>query len=152
MPIVDVMSLRLVSVEPTEAVSAAIERMVAEDVGSVAVVEGTRLVGIFTERDVLRLAADGAQFDELDVEEVMTRRLVTVTPGDDIVAAAHLMAERRIRHLPVLEGDNVLGIVGVRDVLGALTEQLWRTHDAETLETVHDLLARVSSSPSTSTG
>ena len=72
----------------------------------------------------------------------MTRDVQTVSGDDDLLAAARLMGERRIRHLPVVQGDNVLGIVGIRDVLGALTERLWRSHDEEAHETMRDLLGR----------
>jgi len=73
---------------------------------------------------------------------VMTKDLVTVSANDDILAAARLMGERRIRHLPVVEGENLLGIVGIRDILGALAEVLWRTQDEAARETVHELLSR----------
>jgi CBS domain-containing protein len=72
----------------------------------------------------------------------MTRELVTATPDTDIVGAARLMGERRIRHLPVVEGENVLGVVGIRDVLAALAEELWRSRDESAHRTVHDLLTR----------
>ncbi len=136
------MNLRLVQVTPDESVQAAVARMADEDVGSVAVCDGSRLVGIFTERDVLRLAGRRAALDELDVRDVMTTDVVTVSADDDILAAARLMGERRIRHLPVVQGDNVLGMIGIRDVLGALAERLWRAHDEEAHETMRDLLAR----------
>lgn len=142
MSIADVMRVRLVQVSPDETVQVAIARMAAEDVGSVAVCDGTHLVGIFTERDVLRLAGERADLDALPVRDVMTRELATVSPDDDIPAVARLMGQRRIRHVPVVQGDNVLGIVGIRDVLGALTERLWRTHDEEAHETVRELLGR----------
>jgi CBS domain-containing protein len=142
MPVLDVANLRPVTVSPDDTVKDAIVRMVVESVGSVAVCEGTRLVGIFTERDVLRLASEDARFGDLGLAEVMTRRLVTVTPDDDIVAVAHLMGERRIRHVPVLEGENLVGMIGIRDVLGVLAEKLWATHDEAARETVHELLAR----------
>ena len=142
MPISDVMRVRLVSVAPDETVQSAIARMVEAGVGSVAVCEGSRLVGIFTERDVLRLAGEQAGLDGIRVGDVMTRDVQTVSGDDDLLAAARLMGERRIRHLPVVQGDNVLGIVGIRDVLGALTERLWRSHDEEAHETMRDLLGR----------
>ncbi len=142
MPIVDVMNLRLVSVAPGDTVREAIARMLAENVGSVAVCDGSRLVGIFTERDVLELAGEGASPDDVPVRDVMTTDLVTVSADDDIVSAARLMGERRIRHLPVVEGENLLGVVGIRDVLGALTEILWHTHDEQAHETVRGLLSR----------
>jgi CBS domain-containing protein len=142
MPISDVMRVRLVSVAPNETVQSAIARMVEAGVGSVAVCEGARLVGIFTERDVLRLAGEEAGLDGIRVGDVMTRDVQTVSGDDDLLAAARLMGERRIRHLPVVQCDNVLGIVGIRDVLGALTERLWRSHDEEAHETMRDLLGR----------
>jgi CBS domain-containing protein len=116
--------------------------MLEENVGSVAVCEGERLVGIFTERDVLRLTAEGPQFDEVRVGDVMTRQLVTLSPDDDILDAARLMGERKIRHLPVLEGENLLGIVGIREVVRSLVERLWHTHDAEARERARELLSR----------
>lgn len=142
MSIADVMRVRLVQASPDDTAQAAIARMAAENVGSVAVCDGTRLVGIFTERDVLRLTGERADLDALRLREVMTTELVTASPDDDLLAAARLMGERRIRHLPVVQGDNVLGIVGIRDVLGALTERLWRAHDEEAHETVRELLGR----------
>jgi CBS domain-containing protein len=140
-PIADVMTTRLVQAEPGESVRVAIRRMCDAGVGSIAVCDGSRLVGILTERDVLGLAARGLDFDDLLVREAMTERVVTVSPDADIVATARLMGERHIRHLPVVEGENLLGIVGIRDVLGALAEALWRTHDDAVHETARSLLS-----------
>jgi CBS domain-containing protein len=136
------MNLRVVSVRPDEAVSVAIARMLEENMGSVAVCEGAELRGIFTERDVLRLAGEGPAFAGLKVGDVMTRALVTISPDDDALAAAKLMGERRIRHLPVVQDGMVLGVVGIRDVLRSLVERLWRDHDADARETARELLRR----------
>jgi len=139
--IADVMSFRLVSVGPEESVQVAIARMLEENVGSVAVCDESRLVGMFTERDVLRLAGqDGGGFRDTKVAEVMTRTLVTAAPDDDVLAAAQMMGERRIRHLPVVQGDNVLGLIGIRDVLRVLVETVWRERDEGARETARDLL------------
>ena len=146
MPIVDVMDLRLVRVSPEDSVQTAIGRMLEENVGSVAVCEGPRIVGIFTERDVLRLAGRGATFAEVPVADVMTTRLVAVSPDDEVLAVARLMGEHRVRHLPVIEDENLLGIVGIRDVLAALVEQVWRTQDAQAQKTVRQLLGRMTQS------
>ncbi len=141
--IADVMSLRLVTVRPDASVQLAIARMLEENVGAVAVCDDTeRLVGIFTERDVLRLAGQGEGWSEARVTDVMTRRVVTVSPEDDIVSAAALMGEQKIRHLPVVEGEHPLGIVGVRDVMRTLVELVWREHDADARETARELLRR----------
>jgi CBS domain-containing protein len=140
MPVADVMSIRTVTVAPHETAQLAILRMLEEDVGAVAVCDGPRLVGIFTERDVLRLAGDGADLDSVRVEDVMTRPVLSISPDDDIRAAAELMAARKIRHVPVVQDGNLLGMVGIRDVLGTLVEQLWRTHDAAAHDTARELL------------
>ena len=142
MPIVDAMGPRLVKVAPDETVQVAITRMLEENVGSVAVCEEGRLMGIFTERDLLRLAGEGRDFAELRVGEVMTRRPVTVPPDTDVLEAARIMGERQIRHLPILEGDNVMGVVGIREVMRALVERLWRSPDPEVHETARELLDR----------
>jgi CBS domain-containing protein len=138
----DVMSMRVVTVRPDDSVQLAIGRMLEENVGSVAVCAANELVGIFTERDVLRMAGEGTSFGDARVGDVMTRSPVTVSPDDDVLAAARLMGERRIRHLPVVEAGNVLGLVGIRDVMRTLVERLWREHDPEARETARALLSR----------
>jgi CBS domain-containing protein len=140
--IADVMSLRVLTVGPDETVQLAIARMLEENVGSVAVCEGNNLVGIFTERDVMRLAGENSALQELRVGDVMTRRVLTVGPDDDILAAGALMAERRIRHLPVVQDGMVMGIVGLRDVTRSLLELVWREHDVAARETARQLLRR----------
>lgn len=142
MPIIDLMSVRVVGAEPEETVEEAIGRMLEAGVGSVAVCEGSKLVGILTERDVLHLAWRGANLAELKVGHAMTTKLVTVEPGDDVVEVARLMREHRIRHVPVVHGENLLGMIAMRDVLDALAERLFRTQDDGIRETVHELLAR----------
>ena len=142
MAIADVMRLRVVRVRPDETAQVAVLRMLEENIGAVAVCDGDRLVGIFSERDVLRLTGEGSDLREVNVGDVMTRSLVTVSPDDDVLAAAELMGERQIRHLPVLQGENLLGIVGIRDVLRILVERLWRDHDPGAREMARELLRR----------
>jgi CBS domain-containing protein len=142
MTVSNVMNVRIVSVRPEETVQLAIARMMEEGVGSVAVCDGPQLVGIFTERDVLRLASEGSTFGEFRIGEVMTRSPVTVSPDVGIVDAAHLMAARGIRHLPVVEGDSLHGMVGIRDVMRTLVEQAWREHDDGARETAQELMRR----------
>jgi CBS domain-containing protein len=141
-PIADAMTVRVVTVRPEERVQVAIARMLEENVGAVVVCEGDRLVGIFTERDVLRLAGQGTAFGELRLGDVMTTRVQTLTPDVDITDAARLMRDKKIRHVPVVEGENVLGMVGIRDVMGALVERVWAAHDEKAHETARGLLSR----------
>ena len=70
------------------------------------------------------------------------RFLITATPDVMIVDAAHLMAEHRIRHLPVVEGENLVGMVGIRDVLRTLVERVWSDHDPGARQTAGELLRR----------
>jgi len=137
-----VMNVQLVSVRPEETVQVAIVRMMERNVGSVVVCDGPRLVGILTERDVLRLASESSAFGEVRVDSVMTTSVATATPDVGIPDAARLMNERGIRHLPVVEGDSVHGVVGIRDVMRSLVELVWRDHDADARETAKELLRR----------
>jgi FOG: CBS domain len=141
MPVSDAMTVRVVSVEPQATVQEAIARMLEEGIGAVAVCDGPQLVGIFTERDVLRVAGEGSLFGEIAVETVMTKRPVTVAPDDDLLGAAQLMADKRIRHLPVCQGDFLIGMIGIRDVLGRLLEQV-ANQDDNARATARTLLAR----------
>jgi len=142
MTVADVMTVRVVQASPEETAREAIRKMLAANVGSIAICEGPRLVGIFTERDVLRLAGEALDLDALAVRDVMTADPVTIQAEGDVVAAARIMSERRIRHLPVMQGENILGVVGIRDVMGALVERLWREGDPDARETARELLRR----------
>jgi CBS domain-containing protein len=130
----DVMRTRVVTVAPGDSARLAVLRMLEEGVGSVAVCEDGRLVGIFTERDVLGLAGEATDLDAVRVGDVMTKGPISAGADVSVVDAAKLMGERRIRHLPIVEGEHLLGMIGIRDVLGSLVERVWQAHD----ETAHD--------------
>lgn len=140
MAIVDVMSIRLVSVAPDADLGVAVGRMLDEGVGSVAVCDDARLVGILTERDVLRLFAHGTPLNDTRVGDVMTTDLITAPADTDIMDVARLMGKHNVRHLPVLEGENLLGMVGVREVVDVLAERLWRSQEDDVRSTVRELL------------
>ena len=72
----------------------------------------------------------------------MTTRLFVVAPEDDVVSAARLMQEKKIRHLPVVQDGNLLGILGIREVMRTLVERLWSNHDVDARETARELLRR----------
>lgn len=139
MAIGDVMRTRVVTVSSDDSARLAVLRMLEEGVGSVAVCDGGRLIGIFTERDVLGLAGEGTDLDAVRVGDVMTREPLTVDVGVAVLDAARLMGERKIRHLPVVEGDHLLGMVGIRDVLGSLVERLWQSRDSAAHDTARSL-------------
>ena len=129
----------MVAVDADDSARLAVLRMLEEGVGAVAVCQDGRLVGIFTESDVLSLSGDGSDLDAIRVGDVMTREPFTVDAGVPVLDAARLMGEKKIRHLPVVEGEHLLGMVGIRDVLGSLVERLWQTHDTAAHETARAL-------------
>ena len=129
----------MVAVDADDSARLAVLRMLEEGVGAVAVCQDGRLVGIFTERDVLALAGSGSDLDAVRVGDVMTRDPFTVDAGVAVLDAARLMGEKKIRHLPVVEGEHLLGMVGIRDVLGSLVERLWQSHDTAAHETARAL-------------
>ncbi len=139
MAIGDVMRTRVVTVNTDDSARLAVLRMLEEGVGSVAVCDDGKLVGIFTERDVLGLAGEGTDLDAVRIGDVMTREPLTVDVGVPVLDAARLMGERKIRHLPVVQGDHLLGIVGIRDVLGSLVERLWQSRDSAAHDTARSL-------------
>ncbi len=133
------MRTRVVTVNTDDSARIAVLRMLEEGVGSVAVCDSGRLVGIFTERDVLSLAGDGTDLEAVKIGDVMTREPLTVDVGVPVLDAARLMGERKIRHLPVVEGDHLLGMVGIRDILGSLVERLWQSKDPAAHDTARSL-------------
>ena len=115
----DIISGKVFSVAPTATVAEAAETMVKGRVGSAVVVDGPWLLGIFTERDALRVAAAGLDPTTAAVKDWMTKDPITVDPDTDSADAAAIMATEGFRHLPVVEGDSVVGVVSLRDVLSA---------------------------------
>jgi len=108
----------LVSATPDMSVRVVIALLAERRIGALPIMEGTRAVGIFSERDVLYcLARDGASVLDQPVREVMTSPPITVTPDTAILAALSLMTRRRIRHLPVVEGEQVVGFVSIGDLV-----------------------------------
>jgi CBS domain-containing protein len=115
MRVSEMMSVHLVTCSPGDTVADACRRMTAANVGSVLVCEETELVGIFTERDVLRLVAAGRPPEEERVQAHMSPAIVGVPPDAPASEVAALMNDRRIRHMPVLDGGTPVGIVSLRD-------------------------------------
>ena len=93
--------------------------MRGRNVGAAVVTEGERIVGIFTERDLLRAIADSRHPDQHHVRTYMTPDPITLPPDHSPSEAAQIMAERKFRHIPVVEGDRLVGIVSIRDLVGA---------------------------------
>jgi CBS domain-containing protein len=102
----------------------AVKRMVEANIGSLLVTKGGEITGIVTERDYLRrVALEGPTDDEVTVEEIMSSPLVVVTPETAIDECMALMTDRRIRHVPVVDGGEVVGIVSIGDVVKFKSKQ-----------------------------
>lgn len=104
------------SVPPTSTVAGAVELMNANKVGSVLVMDGERLVGIFTERDVLRRVVGRLDPTKTQVSQVMTKDLVVMRPTSTVADAMAVVSEKRIRHLPVVEEGRVVGVISAGDL------------------------------------
>ncbi len=115
----DVMTAEAYTTNGDASVAEVADAMVRGRFGSALITTGTMLLGIFTERDVLRAAASGKDLTESAVKDWMTRDPITAEPGDDTEAAAATMLSNGFRHLPISGGDGTFGIVSLRDVLSA---------------------------------
>jgi CBS domain-containing protein len=119
--------IQLRDIMTTEVLTTSAERPVAEvtgmmvkiRVGSAVVMEGSWLAGILTERDVLRAAASGSDLTKSPVSEWMTRNPRTATPDTTVGEAAEVMLTNGFRHLPVVEGRELKGVISIRDVLAS---------------------------------
>lgn len=112
----------VVSVSPDATVLDAVDVLVEHDIGSVLVVDADQVLGILTERDILRLTAEGpGALPSTRVREAMTPEddLLVGSPGDDIHYCMNVMTENRVRHLPVMEAGDLRGIVSIGDVVNA---------------------------------
>jgi CBS domain-containing protein len=116
----------LTTVGPDDTVQKAVELMQAQGIGAVLVVDGKKLVGIFTERDCLKkVTAPARDPRQTKMREVMTERVRFITPDLEVSQGLALMTERYFRHLPVLdENQNILGIISIGDLVKAkISEQ-----------------------------
>ena len=115
---------KVFEIEGTATVFEAIKAMVDANVGALLVTEGGRITGIMTERDYLRrVTLEGRTDKEARVEEIMSSPLIYVTPDASIEECMALMTDRRIRHLPVVDGDDVVGLVSIGDLVKFQTKE-----------------------------
>jgi CBS domain-containing protein len=119
----DVMTEAAVTDRPGDTLEQAARKMWQQQTGSLLVLEGNDLLGIVTERDVLKAVATGIPLDT-PISDVMSKDLITVGPGTSLREAAGIMTEKWIRHLPVLDAGKLVGIVSQRDLSGVLAGAL----------------------------
>ena len=112
------------TVSPDETVFRALELMAEHDVGALVVVEGSDVVGVFSERDYARkviLLGRGSR--DLEIRKVMSGEVVTVRPEQTVADCMHLMTDNRVRHLPVVDAGRLAGIVSIGDVVKAVMSE-----------------------------
>jgi len=117
----EVMTPKVIAISPDRSVAEAARIMKERDIGSVVVMEGEKLVGIVTERDIItRFVAkeDGRKPEDVKVEEIMTKNPVLIGESEDLIEAARIMSEKNIRRLVVVNREGkVVGIISARDIV-----------------------------------
>lgn len=120
-------SRNIFTIDESRSVADAISQMVDHDAGSLIVTSEDVPIGMFTERDVLKVWKKQTaefKFKDIPVKEGMTRDIIVVSPGDDLEYVMSIMAKNRIRHLPVVEEQQVVGMISIRDVVRAQVSNL----------------------------
>ena len=125
------------SVEPTATVYEAIAMMAEKSVGALLVVSDGKLVGIISERDYARkVVLQRRSSSDTLVHEIMTGSVITVTPDHSVENCMKIITEHRVRHLPVLVGDKLLGVISIGDLVNAII-----TEQAETIGHLHTYIS-----------
>lgn len=116
-------SAGVVTITPEETLHAAAKFLAERNIGALVVMEADEVVGILSERDIVRqLARHGQEALSLRVGDVMTKDIIIALPNDDLAYASNTMTEKRVRHLPVIENGELIGIVSIGDVVKAQLE------------------------------
>lgn len=118
--LLDAHTKTVLTISPGALATEAMALMAKHDIGALLVVEGERLVGIITERDVARKLAHTDNLTGVKVSDLMTSRVLYVRPDQTVEDCMALMTEKHLRHLPVLEDGRLLGIISIRDVVADL--------------------------------
>jgi CBS domain-containing protein len=118
----DVAVRHLLTIEPTSSLRRAAKSMVDRGVGCAVVIEAEKVAGIVTERDLLRAVANNQRVDDTTVAEVMTREVISGEPAWDLLRAVKTMTDGGFRHLLVMEMDEPVGIVSLRDLMDSMAE------------------------------
>jgi len=123
-----------ITIRPEQTVRDALVLLAKHNIGALVVVNAAGMpVGIVSERDIVRDAARNEQVFGRAMSEIMTRDVITGVPEDDLASVANLMTEKRVRHLPVVTGGKLIGIISIGDVVKAQRDKY--QGEAETLET-----------------
>jgi CBS domain-containing protein len=123
---------KIVSVAPGDTLQSAAATLTSQKVGALVALSGTgALVGILSERDIVRICAEqGTSAMAALVQDAMTKNVLTASPQDGIDSAMARMTDRRIRHLPVLDGQTLVGVVSIGDLVKAKIDEALADADA----------------------
>ncbi|MCC6233036.1 MAG: CBS domain-containing protein [Verrucomicrobiales bacterium] len=125
------------AISPDVTVFQAIQELAARNIGALLVIEDGDVIGVFSERDYTRkVALQGRSSKETLVREVISGRVVSVTPGTPVAECLRLMTANRIRHLPVLEGGVVVGVISIGDLVNFIMSA-----QRATIEQLHSYIA-----------
>jgi CBS domain-containing protein len=145
MQVGDIMHTDVKTADAEDTFADVAKTMRTNGISSVVVLEGKKLSGIVTERDIVNLVAAGGDPHSVKVVHGMTRRdLITVGPKTDIAEAAELMVDRNIRHLPVVDRTRVVGLVSIRDLTKWAAEELAGGHEMPDIARSHKALQAAS--------
>jgi len=124
---------KIISIKPDATVLEALELMAEHNIGSVLVMDQDKIVGIFSERDYARkVRLKGRTSEEMAVGESMTKKVVYVSPDDGVKEGMALMTNKRVRHLPVIDGDRVVGVISIGDIVKQIiADQEFTIHELE---------------------
>ena len=124
--ILDTKGHQISSIEPESKLSAAIKMLGERKIGAVLVMSKGRIEGILSERDIVRVLGErGASVLDAPVSEVMTRKVVSCRESDTVAAIMEMMTNGKFRHLPVVEGERVVGLISIGDIVK------WREQEYE---------------------
>jgi CBS domain-containing protein len=125
---------RVVTIPPESTIRQALTLLASHNIGALVVVDTANVpVGIVSERDIVREAARNESLFSQSISRVMTRDVILGLPQDDLTSVGKTMTEKRIRHLPVVEGGKLVGIVSIGDVVKAQRD--WYQGEVDTLQT-----------------
>ena len=130
MKISEIMTKAAVTDNADDTLTEACDKMRNNQTSSILIMDGERLVGIVTERDVVKAVARGLDPKTTTVKDLMTTDMITIGPMTTLKEAANIMATKWIRHLPIVEGRKVVGMISQRDLTGVLAGAL---HEPEAL-------------------
>lgn len=121
------------SIGPEASVYDAIAKMAQEEVGALVVLEGESLIGVVSERDYARkVVLQGRSSKDTKIKDIMTTRVAYARPDQSVEDCMAMMTEKRIRHLPVMDGDKLLGVISIGDLVKFIIEE--QKHVIEQLE------------------